>query len=154
MKEVAVPRDATDICVLLVEDEFLLAAALQGDLEAAGWRICGPHYTLNAAAQAAAEGHYDLAIMDLNLRGQLAYPVAEVLQARGIPVMLLTGYELIDMPERFRRLPQLTKPYDIHAVLREAHGLLQRSGAHSVHDAQQPVGEAFPGEVVVVEATR
>ena len=148
------PCDATDVCVLLVEDEFLLAAALQGDLEAAGWRICGPHYTLNAAAQAAGEGDYDLAIMDLNLRGQLAYPVAEALQARGIPVMLLTGYEFIDMPERFRSLPQLTKPYDIHAVLREARKLLRGSGGHPAHDVQQPVGEALPGEVVVIEAPR
>ena len=114
------PGDGRVNTVLLVEDEFLLAAVLQRDLEAAGWQVSGPCYTLAAASEAAREGRYDLAIMDLNLRGELAYPAAEVLLERGVPVILLTGYDFIDVPERFRRVPRLIKPYDIGLLLCEA----------------------------------
>jgi DNA-binding response OmpR family regulator len=119
-----VSRNFNNVRVFLVEDEFLIASALQEDLEARGFHVFGPYPTLALAQAAVGAERYDVAIIDMNLRGELAYPVADELLRRNVPLIILTGYSIPDMPERFRRVPQLTKPYDIGMTLQAVEKLL------------------------------
>lgn len=98
--------------ILVVEDDFLVGLQLEQDLDAEGHSVLGPFASLASATEAASREAFDLAILDVNLRGQPVYPLADELLARGLPVILLTGYQLSDLPERFRATPHVAKPYD------------------------------------------
>ena len=97
--------------VLLVEDEFLIALEIADALESAGAEVLGPHVTLGNARQAALEEPADLAILDIDLRGEEVFPAAEQLRKRGIPFLFYTG-----QPERetlhnvFPEVPVCVKP--------------------------------------------
>ena len=60
----------------------------------------------------------DAAILDLNLGGEKAYPIAEALEARGVPFLFTTGYDAADMPPAWRHVPRLEKPVDVAVVVR------------------------------------
>lgn len=118
-------RHDTRLRVLLVEDEFLLSLVLAADLRAAGYDVLGPCATIVAAMEAARSESFDGAILDINLKGQLVYPVAEELARRRIPFMFLSGYPLISIPEPFRSRPRLPKPADSTVVLHAVQNMLR-----------------------------
>jgi AmiR/NasT family two-component response regulator len=105
--------------ILIVEDEFLLAMSLEDDLVAAGCSPIGPFVDLASATEATRREEFDLAILDVNLNGQVIYPLADELVSRGKPFILATGYGAASLPERFRSLPRLPKPYDAASLIRE-----------------------------------
>lgn len=71
--------------ILVVEDEAIVAMLLENILEDIGCTPVGPALTLEQAhTLSAAEGRLDAAILDVNLRGERVYPVAEVLRGRGM----------------------------------------------------------------------
>lgn len=119
-------RPGTQQRVLLVEDEALLSIVLAADLEDAGYEILGPCATVAAAMAAVQSETFDGAILDINLKGQVVYPVAEELAGRRIPFMFLSGYALINMPERFRGYQRLPKPANPTVLLREVEKMLAR----------------------------
>src|SRR5579859_436 len=98
--------------LLLVEDEFLLSTVLSADLQTAGYDVLGPFATVTEALDAVQAETFDGAILDINLRGELVYPLAEELARQGIPFLFLSGYETINMPVRFRDHARLSKPAD------------------------------------------
>jgi two-component system, response regulator PdtaR len=104
--------------ILIVEDEFLPAILLEGDLREAGWTTVGPYTTLAKAMSALDTEQFDLAVLDINLNGEMVYPLAEELRKREIPFIFLSGYTARDLPEEFRGLPRLSKPYNA-ALLRK-----------------------------------
>lgn len=97
--------------ILVVEDEFLLACALEEDLRALGAVVVGPCCNLEQASAASRHEKVDLAVLDINLNGAMVYPLAEELTARGIPFLFLTGYSALDLPVEFRGSPRISKPY-------------------------------------------
>ena len=111
--------------VLVVEDEFLLSAVLSAELQEAGYDVLGPCATVAAAMEAVQSEAFDGAILDINLKGELVYPVAEELAQRRIPFMFLSGYAIVNMPESFRGHARLAKPADPTALLREVRKMLQ-----------------------------
>jgi DNA-binding response OmpR family regulator len=123
-------RRDTQQRVLLVEDEFLLSMLLAEELRAAGLDVLGPCATLAAAMDAAKSESFDGAILDINLKGQLVYPVAEELARRQIPFMFLSGYGQINMPESFRARPCLRKPADSTVVLDAVQNMLRAPGVN------------------------
>jgi CheY-like chemotaxis protein len=98
--------------VLIVEDEFLLGLSLLEDLTQAGADVVGPVSTISEALQLLASEAFDLALLDINIRGEMSFPVADALVARQVPLIFLTGYEADVLPDRLQRLPRLGKPYD------------------------------------------
>jgi CheY-like chemotaxis protein len=105
--------------VLVVEDEYLVALLLEEDLRSAGCIIVGPHTSLAAATAAGVSEPLDLAVLDVNLNGEMVYPLADHLAGRGIPLVFLTGYGAGHFPERFRTAPRVSKPHDRAALIRE-----------------------------------
>jgi CheY-like chemotaxis protein len=105
--------------VLLVEDEFLLAIAVEEDLKRAGCRVLGPIGSLDRALAVVRSELLQAAIVDMNLNGIAAHPLADELISRQIPFLLLTGYGRADLPERFRDVPRIAKPYDPPLLLEQ-----------------------------------
>ncbi|WP_112806110.1 response regulator [Ensifer sp.] len=116
--------NGTQRSVLVVEDEFLLAIQIEDDLMAAGFSVIGPFTSLRTSIAAARRETPQAATLDVNLNGEFVYPVADELIARGIPVLLLTGYAASDLPEPYRSLPRLAKPFNTRDLIRTLEHLL------------------------------
>ena len=97
--------------VLVVEDEYLIRMLLEDMLAELGYEIAAAVGTLAEANDLAANGKFDLAILDVNLDGQEIYPVADVLATRGLPFVFVSGYGESSLPDPFRGRPTLQKPF-------------------------------------------
>jgi CheY-like chemotaxis protein len=98
--------------VLLVEDESMVAMMVEETLVELGFCVIGPYGTLAEAMRAASNAHLDAAILDINLGGQLVYPVADLLSSKGVPVVFVTGYGMESVESRYTDVPLLQKPLD------------------------------------------
>ena len=101
--------------ILVVEDEPIIAMALEEQLEDAGAQpevagsIQRAHELLDARS-------FDAAILDINVHGEKSYSVAQVLAGRAVPFVFASGYGDTLNPAEYANVPTLTKPYDIAAV--------------------------------------
>ena len=98
--------------MLLVEDEALVAMMIQECLTECGHSVIGPINRAADALSAAKDGDFDAAILDINLGDGMAYPIAEILAARGVPFVFLTGYDADTVDSRFGEVPILQKPIE------------------------------------------
>lgn len=96
--------------ILVVEDEVLICMLIETILQDAGYGVVLTH-SVPEALEAIEQGPVDLAILDLNLRGQKVYPVAEKLAAAGTPFIFATGGGGHDI-EGFPGRPWVAKPFD------------------------------------------
>lgn len=107
--------------ILVLDDEMLVAMMLEDMLADLGFEVVGPVATLEAALPLARNEPLDCAILDLNLgRGVLSTPVAEALNARGIPFLLATGYGANAQTDGLGHSGLLAKPFatsDVEAAL-------------------------------------
>lgn len=78
--------------VLVVEDELLVSLLIEDLLADEDCTVVGPFDRVDRALEAARTERIDLALLDVNVAGVKAYPVAEMLSARGIPFLFLSGY--------------------------------------------------------------
>jgi len=97
--------------ILVVEDEMLLAMDIEELVRAAGCSVIGPVGTIGEAVRKLRETKPDGAILDVNISGEMVFPVADALHEAGIPFMIVTGYTREHVPERHRDRPFLQKPY-------------------------------------------
>lgn len=102
--------------VLIVEDEFLLALEVEAALQQLGCSVVGPIAKLGKALDTARRAQLDAAILDINLNGEMVYPLAELLASQGVPFIFLTGYAPSDLPDRYRLRRRLPKPLDAGAL--------------------------------------
>lgn len=103
--------DVSGCRVLVVEDEALIAVLIEDILAEMGCEIVGPIAKLEAALQTAKQGGFDIAILDITIRGGKVYPVAEELIAKGVPFVLATGYGDWALPAPLRDKRRITKPF-------------------------------------------
>jgi CheY-like chemotaxis protein len=95
--------------VLIAEDEFLLADDIASWLERAGATVVGPLPSVERTlARLKGAPEIDVAVLDINLNGELIYPVADELARRDVPVVFYTGYDL-EVPERFSSAMKISK---------------------------------------------
>lgn len=100
--------------VLIVEDEYLLAFDLATSLGDHDLAVLGPAPTIAQALSLIAEtDDIDCAVLDVNIRGEMVFPVAEALSKRGIPFVFTTGYEKSVFGGQFTDVEIYTKPLDI-----------------------------------------
>jgi DNA-binding response OmpR family regulator len=98
-------------CILLAEDEMMLAMMLEDHLSSSGYRVVKAA-RLNKCMELAESASIDMAILDINLAGEVSFPVAAILRRRGIPFMFSSGYGDEDIPDMWRSETILQKPYD------------------------------------------
>ncbi len=103
--------------LLVVEDEFVIALDLQNLLEAAGHEVVAlaasvpDALALLAAGAPGQQQSLDGAVLDVNLRGEPATPVADALAVRGVPFVFVSGYGAAGRPAGHETAPVLAKPY-------------------------------------------
>lgn len=98
--------------VLVVEDEALVAMLIEDMLMELGFDVLGPAMRLESALKMAMDESFDLAVLDVNLANEQSFPVAKVLQDRGIPFLFATGYGLRGLDERYKQVVTLQKPFE------------------------------------------
>ena len=104
------------LSVLIVEDEAMIALMLEDFVESLGHSLHGVASSVNEGLDLVRKGGCDLAILDCNLAGEPVWPVADLLEERGIPFILSSGGSLADAPPRHQGRPLLEKPYTIGAI--------------------------------------
>jgi CheY-like chemotaxis protein len=111
---------AVSMRVLVVEDEMMIRMLLQDMLDDLGHTLAGEAGAIDEALALARQAEFDIAILDVNLNGQPISPVVEVLVERGLPFVFATGYGQRGVPEPYRMIPTLQKPFQAEAL---AHAL-------------------------------
>lgn len=116
----------TDPCfaarrVLIAEDELLIAVDLAEAFEREGAKVVGPVSSVEKALSLLEkEGAIDFGVLDLDLGGELVYPLADELVQRNIPFMFTTGYDAGAIPPRFEDVIRLEKPATGEAAVERA----------------------------------
>lgn len=108
-------RDAlSGLKLLLVEDNFLVAEYMRDILIRYGCNVVGPAPRVEKALELMeGDNALDGAMLDINLQGELCFPIARALAARGVPFLFLTGYEADSViPGEFGNAPVVAKPVD------------------------------------------
>jgi two-component SAPR family response regulator len=110
--------------ILVVEDEALVANALEYLLIEFGYGVVGPVPSTGKALKLIAVEAIDIALLDVNLGNERIDCVAEALASASIPFIFTTGYSNRSaLPEAFRDRPVINKPYQ-EEQLRDAVGQL------------------------------
>ncbi|MDZ7778334.1 MAG: response regulator [Gemmatimonadota bacterium] len=98
--------------ILVVEDNFLAADAASFLLEELGHEVVGPVASIAEALACAERDPIDLALLDVDVRGQAVTPVAERLRARDCPIVFVTAFTADGLPPGCDDAPVLGKPFD------------------------------------------
>lgn len=112
-KEGPVEKTLQGRCILVVEDDYYVATDLASKLSAHGVEVAGPAAGVaGALAQLRSSPGIEGAILDVNLGGETAFPVADELERRGLPFIFATGCEPDVVPSRHADKILLRKPLD------------------------------------------
>jgi len=117
-------RTQAPIGVLVVEDEYLIRMLVEDMLADLGYAVAAAVGSIGEASEFAASGDFSAAILDVNLDGKEIFPVADILEGRGLPFVFVTGYGERSLPERYRDRPALQKPFQAEQLGAALGGLL------------------------------
>ena len=109
--------------ILLVEDSPVVGPFTADLLTELGYTVIGPAPNLASARQLIETEDFDAAVVDIHIRGERVFPMCELLDAKGVPFVLTSGYADWQIPDKWAGRPKLTKPYKI-ADVEEALGAL------------------------------
>lgn len=124
--------------ILLVEDDTMIAQALQAALEAAGYAVDWVDDGL-AAEAALRTQHYDQVLLDLGLPGQDGLQVLQRLRAADNPVPLLILTARPGLEDRLNGLDGgaddfLQKPFEMAELLARMRAVMRRKGGRAVSE--------------------
>jgi len=108
----------TGFRVLVVEDDYLIANEIVTTLREHGATVMGPVADVSRSRALLTDSMPDCALLDVNLKGQLVFELAEELVHRGVPPIFTTGYDCSFLPNRFSGWPCLLKPIDMRRLVR------------------------------------
>ena len=94
--------------ILVVEDDFIIAAELAAYFSGVGATVLGPVPSVNQAMRYL--NSVDGAIHDIDLNGMTVFPLADELVKRDVPFVFFSGKDDVTLPERFRYAHNLPKP--------------------------------------------
>ena len=113
--------------ILVVEDEFLIALDIERILEL----VEATHISVsrNRDALLALQGgdRFDFAILDYKLNGDNSGPVADRLTELGVPFIFLTGTSTLQVPEQYRAVTILQKPFDANSLIAALNSAAQKT---------------------------
>jgi DNA-binding LytR/AlgR family response regulator len=103
--------------ILVIEDDYFIARDMAKHLKESGAEIVGPVGTIEDALDiiGAAEP-LDGAILDINLGGELAFPVADALRQRRVAFVFVTGYDDAIIPARYSAVRRCEKPVEASKI--------------------------------------
>ena len=115
--------------VLIVEDEYLIRLLLEDMLEELGFQIAAVAASFDEGATHAKDAQIDMAILDVNIDGQQVFPIADTLKGRGVPFCFITGYGSQGLPEQYRAMPTLQKPFQMNDLKTTLAGMTGAAGS-------------------------
>jgi CheY-like chemotaxis protein len=117
------------LCILIVEDEMLVAMVLEDMLTELGCEVVKAA-RVSKAVQLVTTAAIDGAILDVNVAGEAVDPVAHALQERGIPFIFSSGYGAGGLPAEYRDRPTLSKPFQQEELAPMLVSAIQRGPHH------------------------
>ena len=115
------PQQISDLKILVVEDNFLIAETIRDIFEERGCTVVGPVGNVRKGLALSNEDPLHGAILDINLNGEYSFPIAQALNERGIPFFFLTGYDDAGfIPSDLRNVQRISKPFDAATLARAA----------------------------------
>ncbi|MDD1536280.1 MULTISPECIES: response regulator [unclassified Bradyrhizobium] len=103
--------------ILVIEDEYFLADDIGSALRALGAEIAGPVGEIEDAAKILQNGGVlDAAVLDVNIRNEMIFPIARELRALQVPFVFTTGYGEVSIESEFHDVQLWEKPIDIGAM--------------------------------------
>jgi CheY-like chemotaxis protein len=124
--------------ILIVEDEFLIAADLEDQLRQDGGIVAHLALSIEKALEELDGGtDFSGVILDINVGGITTFELADALKLAGLPFVFFTGYDSISVPDRFIGVPRIPKPAswrEIKVALRIAEERINRTGFGSFRD--------------------
>lgn len=113
------PASIAGCAILLVEDDYFIVKHLRRQLGQAGATILGPASNVPDALELVRTlPRVDAAVLDINLQGEMVFPVADALAMRGVPFVLATGYDAASIPPRHAAVRHCSKPIDAGDLVR------------------------------------
>ena len=110
--------------ILIIEDEPVLAFALEEFLIESGFEIAGVAARLETALTMIESVVFDVAILDTNLAGVDASPAASALRARELPFIVVSGYVPGQQQSAFSGARCLKKPCPPGRLIQALHSVL------------------------------
>jgi CheY-like chemotaxis protein len=99
------------IRVLVIEDEPIICMFIEDALSDLGCKTGAIATNLTDAKIKVAEGDFDVVMLDVNLKGELSFAMAETLTAQQLPFIFSTGYGKVGIPIHLQHVPVLQKPF-------------------------------------------
>ena len=113
--------------ILIIEDSPVVAPFTADVVEELGATVVGPAPNIASARQLIEEEQFDAALMDIHIRGERAFYLCDLLEAKGVPFVLTSGYADWQIPEKWQDRPRLQKPYTLQQVEGALNALLGAS---------------------------
>jgi CheY-like chemotaxis protein len=126
--------------VFVVEDEFAVLLLVEDMLAELGCVLAGTASRIQDAVAKAGALELDAAVLDVNINGAPVTPVAEVLVARGVPIVFSTGYGRSGIDPSWRDRPVLQKPYRLEELAAALQQALGEGGARRGEDSTKRIG--------------
>ncbi len=111
--------------VLIVEDEMTIALLIEDMILDLGHEVAGMAMRLPQAEELARTATLDLAVLDVNLDGLTSFSVADILAARKIPFVFVTGYGPAGIVAQYQDRITVKKPFaqsDLQAAINQLVG--------------------------------
>jgi DNA-binding LytR/AlgR family response regulator len=104
--------------ILLVEDEYFIAQDLRRSFAEVGADIIGPLPTVaDALLQFERSAPIDAAVLDINLRGEMVYPLVDRLLEANVTIVFVTGYDASEIPPKYRHVARCEKPLSMQRLV-------------------------------------
>lgn len=81
-----------------------------------GYEVSATAANLESGLETATQDGFEMAVLDINLNGKQSYPIAEILDERGIPFVFVSGYAGRGIDHRFANVPALQKPFSAEGL--------------------------------------
>lgn len=113
--------------ILVVEDQAPIALQVEDMLVESDCEVVGPASRVEQALKLLDEQDVDAAVLDLNIAGEMVYPVADLMDARGLPYVFATGCDPADLAGPYRQKQVLQKPFSRRALIEAMEQVLQQA---------------------------
>jgi len=114
--------------VFIVEDETLVAMLIEDMLEELGYTTAAHASTVDEGIAYALAGHYELAILDINIIGGSSFAIASAVAQRGIPFLFCSGYGGLGIPAAWAAQQCVAKPFGLAQLGLALEALLPKAG--------------------------
>jgi DNA-binding NtrC family response regulator len=112
---------------LVVEDEYFIADEIRQALVDLGAEVLGPFANVQDADAILISGtRIDIALLDVNVRSEMVFPLARALRSRGVPFVFMTGYGRASLGAEFQDVELWQKPLDLTKALPSLANMLRQ----------------------------